>query len=412
MQRVPAHRRGEAGPRRPIRRHRRSRLRPARDARRPRRQGVDVAALFPELLAAHPVLRSPRPRPRRSRSPARTTAGSPASRRRRAARVCSASPSRPCTIPRASKPRSAAPSSGRRRGRDDPPQPDRRPAAAPSRPRPRFFALLEDLDVPMLLHEGRGGQPTFAGNRFDTWYATHVVSHPFEMMLAVLGLTVEGVFDRHPRLRVGVLEAGTGWLPWWLHRLDEHHELFGPKERPEMATQAERVLPRALRDRLRHRRRVRGRDRRGGRRRPGRVVVRLPAPRSDVPRRRRAVPPTADSAPTTLAACSGERRAGSTGGDRLPNRSPNRPTDPLSNRPNRRRQRDGDSSRPSHPAPADGGGVPNARVAGLRRQARRTPQRPRPRRRHAHRAARRRVLGRDPPQRLRPHRSRRPHRRR
>jgi len=55
------------------------------------------------------------------------------------------------------------------------------------------------------------------------------------MMLALTSLIVEGVFDRHPRLRVGVLEAGTGWLTWWLHRLDEHHELFGPRERPGMA---------------------------------------------------------------------------------------------------------------------------------------------------------------------------------
>lgn len=99
----------------------------------------------------------------------------------------------------------------------------------------RFFSLLEDLDVPLMLHEGRGGQHHAAGvERFDTWYATHVVSHPFEMMLAVLGLIVEGVFDRHPRLRVGILESGTGWLPWWLHRIDEHHRIFGPMERPNM----------------------------------------------------------------------------------------------------------------------------------------------------------------------------------
>jgi predicted TIM-barrel fold metal-dependent hydrolase len=99
----------------------------------------------------------------------------------------------------------------------------------------RFFSLLEDLDVPMLLHEGRGGRNAFAGDRFDTWYATHVVSHPFEMMLAVLGLTVEGVLERHPRLRVGILESGTGWLPWWLDRIDEHHARFGPHERPDLA---------------------------------------------------------------------------------------------------------------------------------------------------------------------------------
>jgi predicted TIM-barrel fold metal-dependent hydrolase len=98
----------------------------------------------------------------------------------------------------------------------------------------RFFAMLADLDVPVLLHEGRGGLHDFAGDRFDTWYASHVVSHPFEMMLAILGLIVEGVFDRHPGLRVGILESGTGWLPWWLHRIDEHHELFGPQERPNM----------------------------------------------------------------------------------------------------------------------------------------------------------------------------------
>jgi predicted TIM-barrel fold metal-dependent hydrolase len=99
----------------------------------------------------------------------------------------------------------------------------------------RVFAALEETGLPMLLHEGRGGRHPFAGDRFDTWYASHVVSHPFEMMLGLLGLVVEGVFDRHPQLRVGVLEAGTGWLPWWLHRIDEHHELFGPRERPDLA---------------------------------------------------------------------------------------------------------------------------------------------------------------------------------
>jgi uncharacterized protein len=99
----------------------------------------------------------------------------------------------------------------------------------------RIFALAEDLDLPLLLHEGRGGQHPFAGDRFDTWYASHVVSHPVEMMLALLGLVVEGTFDRHPRLRLGILEAGTGWLAWWLHRMDEHHELFGPSERPDLA---------------------------------------------------------------------------------------------------------------------------------------------------------------------------------
>ena len=52
--------------------------------------------------------------------------------------------------------------------------------------------------------------------------------------MAFAGLVVEGVFDRHPRLRIGFLESGTGWLPYWLDRLDEHHEMWGPSERPDL----------------------------------------------------------------------------------------------------------------------------------------------------------------------------------
>jgi predicted TIM-barrel fold metal-dependent hydrolase len=33
-----------------------------------------------------------------------------------------------------------------------------------------------------------------------------------------------GVMDRYPSLRVGTLEAGHGWLPFWMARLDEHAE--------------------------------------------------------------------------------------------------------------------------------------------------------------------------------------------
>jgi hypothetical protein len=33
-----------------------------------------------------------------------------------------------------------------------------------------------------------------------------------------------GVMDRYPTLRIGTLEAGHGWLPFWMMRLDEHAE--------------------------------------------------------------------------------------------------------------------------------------------------------------------------------------------
>jgi predicted TIM-barrel fold metal-dependent hydrolase len=92
----------------------------------------------------------------------------------------------------------------------------------------RFFAEAVDLDVPVILHEGTGAVVAAAGSdRFATWCGRHAASHPMEQMLALAGLVFDGVFERHPRLRVGVFESGTGWLRWWLHRLDEHWEFLG-----------------------------------------------------------------------------------------------------------------------------------------------------------------------------------------
>jgi predicted TIM-barrel fold metal-dependent hydrolase len=40
-------------------------------------------------------------------------------------------------------------------------------------------------------------------------------------MAALIG---SGVMDRYPGLRIGTLEAGHGWLPFWMARIDEHAE--------------------------------------------------------------------------------------------------------------------------------------------------------------------------------------------
>ena len=37
-----------------------------------------------------------------------------------------------------------------------------------------------------------------------------------------------GVLDRHPRLRVAFLEAGSDWLPWLLGRMEHRAGTVGP----------------------------------------------------------------------------------------------------------------------------------------------------------------------------------------
>ena len=51
--------------------------------------------------------------------------------------------------------------------------------------------------------------------------------------MAMLSLITGGVFERFPRLRTAYMEAGSGWLPFWLHRIEEHMELSGWMEAPE-----------------------------------------------------------------------------------------------------------------------------------------------------------------------------------
>jgi predicted TIM-barrel fold metal-dependent hydrolase len=47
-------------------------------------------------------------------------------------------------------------------------------------------------------------------------------------------LVLDGVLQRHPRLRMGVIELGAGWVPAMLRRLDHIAEIWRRSE-PELA---------------------------------------------------------------------------------------------------------------------------------------------------------------------------------
>jgi len=91
-----------------------------------------------------------------------------------------------------------------------------------------LYRTLQQLGVPLFVHEGSGAYlPTAGADRFQgQWFFTHTISHPFEQMLTSLGLICKGTLERHPDLQVVFLEAGAGWLPYWLWRMDEHYEML------------------------------------------------------------------------------------------------------------------------------------------------------------------------------------------
>ena len=45
--------------------------------------------------------------------------------------------------------------------------------------------------------------------------------------MALMSLICSGVLDRHPNLRVVIVEAACGWAPYWIERMDHHMEEWG-----------------------------------------------------------------------------------------------------------------------------------------------------------------------------------------
>ena len=88
-----------------------------------------------------------------------------------------------------------------------------------------FWAAAEDLDFSIGFHEGAApGLPQVGVDRFEGFGAKHIISHPMEMMLVCLAVIWGGVCERHPKIRIGFLESGGGWIVPWLDRMDRHFD--------------------------------------------------------------------------------------------------------------------------------------------------------------------------------------------
>jgi predicted TIM-barrel fold metal-dependent hydrolase len=92
-----------------------------------------------------------------------------------------------------------------------------------------FYAEVAELGVALGIHEGSGvWMPEYGADRWPrSNFINHTLCHPMEQMAAVCAMTAGGVMARHPELQVAFLEAGGGWLPYLLDRLDEHFEMYG-----------------------------------------------------------------------------------------------------------------------------------------------------------------------------------------
>ena len=88
-----------------------------------------------------------------------------------------------------------------------------------------IYEAAEQLNLPIGVHWGNGAYLPAAGlERFDTRFMAHAFGHTFEQMIALTCLICGGIIEQFPRLRFAFLEAGCGWLPYWMRRLREGYE--------------------------------------------------------------------------------------------------------------------------------------------------------------------------------------------
>ncbi len=93
----------------------------------------------------------------------------------------------------------------------------------------RLWAAAQDLDVPIAIHTGIDPTARSLHQRFDgltwpdgvlsgIWYLQLMFTQAVQQAFTTFFLF--GTFDRFPRLKLVLLEAGAGWLGFWMDRMD------------------------------------------------------------------------------------------------------------------------------------------------------------------------------------------------
>jgi len=107
-----------------------------------------------------------------------------------------------------------------------------------------FYKRVEELGVALIVHCSHLSV-TAGAHRYKRYRFGNALQFPAETSLAIGSLICGGVLDAFPKLRVGFLEAGAGFLPYLFDRLDEV-----AVEEPEYTHVSLKKLPREYLDQL------------------------------------------------------------------------------------------------------------------------------------------------------------------
>ena len=85
-----------------------------------------------------------------------------------------------------------------------------------------IYEAAEEAGLPVGVHAfGFGGNPITASG-WPSFYIEEMVGHSQCQQTALASIVLEGVFERYPKLKMVMIEAGFGWAPSLSWRLDKH----------------------------------------------------------------------------------------------------------------------------------------------------------------------------------------------
>jgi predicted TIM-barrel fold metal-dependent hydrolase len=101
----------------------------------------------------------------------------------------------------------------------------------------RFTPIYEEADrlgVMLGIHASGSHLGGAGVDLFPRFIQAHTCSHAFGQMRQFTSMIFEGVPERFPGLRIAFLEAGCGWAPYWMERMDDEFAKRGRAEAPAL----------------------------------------------------------------------------------------------------------------------------------------------------------------------------------
>jgi predicted TIM-barrel fold metal-dependent hydrolase len=100
-----------------------------------------------------------------------------------------------------------------------------------------YLPLYEEADrlgVMLGIHASGSHLGGAGVDMFPRFIQAHTCSHAFGQMRQITSMIFEGIPERFPNLRIAYLEAGCGWAPYWMERMDDEFAKRGRVEAPAL----------------------------------------------------------------------------------------------------------------------------------------------------------------------------------